>query len=141
MPGFIDALEQSVLDHVTGKTTYTAPDPWWVALSTTTPTEAGGNFTEPGGGAYARVSITGANWNAAAGTAPAIADNTNAITFATATADWGTATHSGLFTGSTGGTVQIWGTLTASKRIGTDDVAEIAAGALDVKLGDPGDTY
>lgn len=141
MAGFINALEQDVLDHVMNKASYTAPTNWYVGLSTTTPTETGTNVTEPVGGAYARVSTGAADWNSATAADPSISDNANAVTFATATADWGTVTHFGLFTGSTGGTVQIWGALGTSKRIQTDDVAEFAAGTLDIKLGDPGDSY
>lgn len=139
--GFIDSLEQAVLDHVLNDGTYTPPANWFVALSTTTPTEAGGNFTEPSGNAYARVSTAAADWAAASGTAPAVKDNANAITFPTASGSWGTATHFGLFTASSGGTVQIWGALDTSKSVGSGDTASFAVGALDVKLGDPTDTY
>lgn len=141
MAGMINSLEAALLDHVFGKATYTAPANWYVGLSTTTPTETGTNFTAPAGGAYARVSTAAANWNAAVGGDPTILDNSAAITFATATGDWGTITHAGLFTTSTGGTVQIWGALAVSKRVQTNDVFEIPIGDFDNKLGDPADSY
>lgn len=141
MAGMISALEADILDHIFGKATYTPPSNWFVALSTTTPTETGTNFTEPGGGAYARVSTAAANWNAAVDGDPTILDNSAAITFATATADWGTITHAGLFTTSSGGTVQMWGALATSKRVQTNDVFEFPIGDFDNKLGDPGDSY
>lgn len=141
MAGFIDTLEQAILDHVLNDGTYTPPTNWFVALSTTTPTEAGGNFTEPVGNAYARVSTAAADWAAASGTAPAVKDNATAITFPSATGSWGTVTHFGLFTAASGGTVQIWGALTVSQAIGNGQTPSFAIGALDVKLGDPGDTY
>jgi hypothetical protein len=141
MAGFTDAMEQALLDHFLGKAAYTADTNHFVALSTTTPTEAGGNFTEPGAGAYARVSTAAADWNSAAGTAPAISDNLNAITFPEATASWGTVTHFGIYSASTAGTLRCWGALATSKAIDSGDTASFAAGALDIKLGDPGDTY
>lgn len=142
MAGFINALEQDVLDHVIGKATYTAPSNWYVGLSSTTPTEAGANFTEPGGGAYARVITTASSdWNSATAADPSVSDNSSVLTFTTATAVWGTMTHFGLFTGSSGGTVQIWGALSTPRYVVTNDVASFAAGTLDVKMGDPGDSY
>src|SRR5215216_712658 len=141
MAGFIDALEQALLDHVLNDGTYTPPTNWFVALSTTTPTEAGGNFTEPVGNAYARVSTAAADWAAATGTTPATKSNGNAITFPAATGSWGTVTHFGLFTASSGGTVQIWGALTTSKAVGSGDIASFAASALTGELGDPSGTY
>jgi hypothetical protein len=140
--GFINSLEAALLDLVFGKATYTAPANWFVGLSSTTPTETGTNFTEPSGGAYARVSTAPANWNAATGGDPSVIDNSAVITFPTATADWASAanlTHFGLFTAATGGTVQMWGALTTAKNVLNGDTASFAAGALDVKLGDPGD--
>lgn len=141
MAGMISALEADILDHVFGKATYTAPTNWFVAASTTTPTETGTNFTEPVANGYARVSTAAADWNAAVDGDPTVLDNLNAITFPTATGSWGTITHLGLFTVSTAGTVQMWGALAVSKAITTNDVLEVPAGDFDVKLGDPGDTY
>jgi hypothetical protein len=141
LAGFIDTLEQALLDHVLNDGTYTPPANWFVALSTTTPTEAGGNFTEPSGNGYARVSTAAADWAAASGTAPATKANANAITFPQASGSWGTVTHFGMFIASTGGTVQIWGALTTSQAVGTGNTPSFAASALVVKLGDPGDSY
>lgn len=149
--GFIDTLELAVLDHVMGNAAYTQVTQWFMGLSSSTPTDAGGNFTEQsiGTGGYARVECegTGSNgpaWDAATGTAPAYVANTEAITFPAATADWfsaANATHFGLFTASTGGTAQIVGNLTTAKPILNGDTASFAAGAIRVQLGDPGDTY
>ena len=141
--GPINAFEAEILDHITGRTDYSPPTNWYIGASTTTPTETGTNVTEPVGGAYARIAVLASNseWSAATPGAPSVADNINAILFATATGDWGTLTHGLMFTTSTGGTVQMWGALQTAKRIQTDDRLQIAAGAMDIKLGDPGDTY
>lgn len=139
MAGFTNSLEAAVLDHVFGKTASTQPTNLWVGLSTTTPTEAGGNFTEPSAGAYARVSTDPTDWNAAVAGDPSITDNAGALTFPTATASWGTVTHFGIWSASTAGTLRIFGALTANKTIDTDDTPQFAAGSLDVKLGDAAD--
>lgn len=144
MAGLINSLEKALLDHVFGKSTYTAPTNWFVGLSSTTPTDTGSNFTEPTGGAYARVSTAATDWNAAVEGDPTILDNLNAVTFPTATADWAAAaslTHFGLFTAATLGTPQMWGALTTARNILNGDTARFAGGTLDVKLGDPQDVF
>lgn len=141
MAGLISTLEAALLDHLLNDGAYTPPSNWFVALSTTTPTEAGGNFTEPSGNGYARVSTAAADWAAASAGDPSVKDNANAITFPQATGSWGTVTHFGLFTASSGGTVQVWGALDVSKAVGNLDTVSFAVGALDVKLGDPSDPY
>lgn len=143
MAGMINSLEASVLDHVLNKAAYTPPATWYVGLATsaTTPTETGTNFTEVAGGAYARQQVVTTGWNSATGGDPSVIDNNGAIQFATATANWGTVRFFGLFTGSSGGTVQIWGQLTADKAVATNDRFQFPTGDLDVKLGDPGDSY
>jgi hypothetical protein len=136
-----DAFEIIILDGIMGDPDYTPPTNWFVGLSTTTPTEAGANFTEPVGNGYARVSTADADWDPASGTAPAIKDNANAITFPQATGSWGTVTHFGLFDASTGGNLRMWGALATAKAIANLDTAAFAAAALVIKLGKDGDTF
>ena len=143
MAGFTDAIEQALLDHFLNDPSYT-PESLWIALSTTTPTEAGGSFTEPSSGAYARVSTAAADWGAATGTAPATKSNTAVKTFPTATGDWSAGvnmTHFGLFNASSAGTLRAWGALTVPKPVLNGDTASFAAASLVLKLGDPGDAY
>jgi hypothetical protein len=120
-----DFLENKVLDHTLGKTSYTMPS-IWVGLFTAAPSDAGGG-TEVSGGSYARKSTAGADWNAASAGS---SSNANAITFVTATGSWGTVTHFGIFDASTAGNLLRWAALGASKTIGTGDTASFAAGAL-----------
>ncbi len=144
MAGFTDTVEQALLDHFFTDPAYTPPATMYLALSSTTPTEAGANFTEPSGGAYARVSTTAADWSAASGTAPATKTNTAVKTFPTATADWvagANLTYFGIYDASTAGNLLCFGALTVAKPILSGDTASFAAGALVIKLGDPGDTY
>jgi hypothetical protein len=144
MAGFTDATERAILDHVLTDPAWTPPATLYIGLSSTTPTEAGGNFTEPSGGAYARVATTSADWSAASGTAPAVKTTTATKTFPTATATWvsgANLTHFGLFDASSAGNLVVWGALTTAKPVTSGDVASFEAGGLTLKLGDVGDSY
>lgn len=144
MAGFVDSVEQQLLDHFLTDPAYTPPATMYIGLSSTTPTEAGGNFTEPSGGAYARVSTAAADWGAATGTAPATKSNTATKTFPTATANWASGsnlTHFGLYDASSAGNLLCWGALGTAKPVLNGDTASFAAGALVLKMGDPSDSY
>lgn len=144
MAGFFDLYEQKILDHVFTDPTWTPATTLYVALSTSTPTEAAASITEPSGNAYARVATVAADWSAAAATAPAAKTNTATITFAQATGSWGTASHFLLCNSLAGATTAdfiAFGALTTAKAIANLDTASFAAGQLILQLGDPGDTY
>jgi len=130
MGSFADYWENEILDHIFGKGSYTPPT-IYVGLSTADPTDDGSGLAEPTGNAYARVSTLAADWNVASGGA---LDNANDITFSEATGSWGTITHFALFDAATGGNMLAHGALSASKAIGSGDVAKFAAGDLDVSL-------
>ena len=131
MGSFGDYLELEILDHIFMKGSYTPPTNIFVALSTANPTDSGGSIAEPVGNAYARISTSGANWDAAVSGA---LDNATAITFAEATGSWGTITHFALFDHLTAGNMLAHGALTVAKAIGNGDTASFAAGDLDVSL-------
>lgn len=141
MAGWVDTEEQKLLDHWMNKTTYTPVATKYLALSTTTPTEAAGNFTEPSGNAYARVSTVAADWAAASGTAPASTTNTAVKTFPAATGSWGTVTYFGFYDALTVGNLLCFGALGTAQAIASGNTPSFAASALLVQLGDPGDTY
>lgn len=135
MAAVSDYLEVALLNHIFGNTTFTRPANIYIALFTAAPSDSGGG-TEVSGGSYARQAVpTGASsgWATASGTGGAT-ENSGAITFPTATANWGTITHVGLFDASTAGNLLFHGALTASKQIDTGDVFQFAAGALDITL-------
>ncbi len=133
MGSFADFLENELLDHVFGNAAYTAPSPIHVGLSTTTITDAGGNITEPSGNNYSRVSVTNnaTNFPAASGGAKS---NGTAITFPTASGSWGTVIDFFISDAGSGGNILCYGTLTASKTIGSGDTASFAIGELDITL-------
>ena len=130
---FTDFLENELLDHILGPGAYAAPATVYLGLSTTTPTDAGGNFTEPVGFAYARVAVTNnpANWPAAVAGSK---QNGTTITFAEATGSWGTITHFGIFDAISGGNMLMKGALTTPKLIETGDVAQFNPSTITVTL-------
>lgn len=121
-----DYLEIEVLKWCTGQINAlgTAPTPW-LALFTVTPSDAGGG-TEVTGGSYARVNSSGKWPTPSAGSV----SNNAGISFATASASWGTLVAFGLFDASSGGNLLRWAALTASKVVGSGDTPSWAASTL-----------
>lgn len=128
---FTDYTENELLDHVLNDGAYTAGT-IHVSLSTTTPTDAGTNFTEPSGNGYARVAAAAAVWDAAAAGSK---DNGTIISMGTASGgSWGTVTYFGIHDALSAGNLLMTGALTASKTIADGDSAEFAAAALAITL-------
>ena len=125
--GWTDVLVHFMLDHVFEGTSYTSPS-HFLALSTTTPTDDGPNFTEHAGDNYAREEITA--FDAAAAGA---SENTNLVTMNVPSASWGLCTHLGCYSLVTGGVLLYWGDMTDQTPT-TDDTVTVAAGALDLTL-------
>lgn len=126
MSTIIDSVANSKLDADFGSGT---PATWYIALFTAMPAADGTGGTEVAGGSYARVAVTNnaANFPAAAARAKS---NANAITFAQATAAWGTIVGIGFFEVLTVGTPKFIKTLVANKTIGNGDTFSIAATQL-----------
>lgn len=111
-----------------------APD-LHLAASTTTPTEAGGNFTEPVGNAYARLDITSSDFNDATLADPSALDNSSALTFVQASGgSWGTITHVGVYDALSGGNLLLSLALSVSRTIDDGDTLSFSAGEFDVTL-------
>lgn len=138
-----DYLENKLIDTFLRAQAYTMPATVYVGLYTSCPTDSTAG-TEVSGGSYARVAITSslANW---AGTQSAAStttssgtggttSNNGAITFPTATADWGTVTCFGVSDASTSGNLLFYATLTASRNITNGSTASFAAGALTLQI-------
>lgn len=123
-----DYLENKVLDHVLGGSDYTRAATVYVALFTAAPSDSGGG-TEVATGSYARVAVTNNNTNWPAASSGAKSNGT-AVTFPTASANWGTVVAFGIFDASTSGNLLYWGTLTTNKAIDSGDTASFAAGQL-----------
>lgn len=124
-------LANELLDHIFGKGTYTPPANIYVELSTTAPTDSGGNVTPPSGGGYARKQTAPSDWNMAAGR---IIDNANAIEFAEASGPWGTISYFTLWDAAEAGNFLGWGALATPKAVDSGDTARFAAGDLNVSF-------
>jgi len=126
-----DDLENKLINHIFRNTDYTRPANIYLALFTAAPSDSGGG-TEVSGGSYARQAVaTGAStgWDAASGRATA---NTGVVTFPTATADWGTITHVGVFDASTSGNLMFHGALSSNKTVSNGDIFRFNAGEFDI---------
>jgi hypothetical protein len=113
---------------------YSKPDTY-LALVTTVSSEAGLG-TEVSGGSYARVQVnpnggSSPTWDLAASGA---LDNTHDITFATATAPWGTVVGVAVMSAASSGTLLMYDNDQGDQAVGTDDIVKYLAGALDVEL-------
>jgi hypothetical protein len=118
-------LENKVLDHILGTTSYTMPSTVYVALYTAAPNDAGGG-TEVSGGSYARQT---ADFDAAASGAT---QNTGNIDFVNMPAS--TVVAIGIHDALTSGNLLVWGTLSTNKSLDLGDTLRIATGDLDISL-------
>jgi hypothetical protein len=137
MSSLNDYAEAKVLDHLFGKTPFTAPNSYFVGLATGV-SESGtvtGEHTI-GSDGYARVEVVNntTNWPNASGANPTIKSNGLAITFPVASGDWGELTHFFLSDAATGGNIIAWGTLTVMKHPTSGDTISFAIGDLDITL-------
>lgn len=130
MSDMTDFLEDAVLENVLNNAANPASTSVFIALFTAAPSDTGGG-TEVATGSYARVSMTGGF--TVAGTATR-AENTAAVIFPTATADWGTVTHVGIFDALTVGNLLFHRALTTPRTVLTDDIFQFAIGDLGVTL-------
>ena len=125
---FSNYLETKVLDHVFGGTAYTAPATLYLALFTANPNEDGsGTEVSTSGTAYARQSVA---FTISGNTA----SNTAAVEYPTATANYGTVSHVGIYDASSAGNLIAYAALTSSKAIETGDVFRVPTGDLDITL-------
>jgi hypothetical protein len=118
-------LENKLIDHFLGTTTFTKPSAVYVALFTVTPNDAGGG-TEVSGGSYARQTAT---FTAASSGATSNDSNIDFVNMPAATT-----VAIGIFDNLTTGNLLLWGTLTANKTTDAGDTLRIATGDLDISI-------
>lgn len=135
MGSFNDYLEDALVDHVfgTGHTrslTYTQTTKY-IALCTARVTDSntGTTIDEPAGGSYARVRCR--TWDKSSGGAT---ENSQDITFPTATAGWGKILDFAICDTLTTGNVLAYGSLTVSKVVQTGDTPKFSTGDIDITL-------
>jgi hypothetical protein len=133
-------LEKYIRALVFGNQTWAGkPTTFYVSLHTADPTDATSAetlvaSTEISGKGYSRISIAcnNSNWTVARDTV------TNALTIsggASATADWGTITHVGIYDAATRGNLLFFGALAESKAITQYGSASFEAGTIAIQLG------
>jgi len=123
---FSNFLETEILDHVFANNAYTSPSAVYVGLFTDNPDE-GGTGTEVSGGSYVRQT---ASFTVSGNTATTDA----AVEFPTATANWGTITHIGIYDAETSGNLLAYSELDSAKTISSGDVLRIPTGDIDITL-------
>lgn len=121
------------------KTSPGIPSKYYLGLSTTTPTIAGGNVTEPAANlGYARVELTSLGQPSSG-----VITNTQMIDFPESTASWGTVTHFVVYDAATGGNLLMFGALTdsqghpAPRTVEIDTVMAVRSGALALTTANP----
>jgi len=129
-----DLWEIEVLKFTTGQNTTTPLSTTgltnvYIGLFVTTQSTDAGPGTEVTGGSYARVQSKG-SWATPTSGNPSSVTTNAVITFPTATAAWGDIIGFAIFSALSGGTMLMWGALTATKTVGNGDTASFAAGAL-----------
>lgn len=101
----------------------------YVALYTSDPTSSD-TGTEASGGAYARKNI--ADWSTSVSGS---VENGATEAYTAASADWGTISHVGIKTNSTGGELLFFGQLGSSKTVYSGDTFRFSGSALKVTIG------
>lgn len=134
MAGYGTTFMKALNDQVFGKASFTNPNGvMYISLHTADPGIDGQTSNEVSGGSYARKLTAATDWNASTNADPAVTTNATTLTFATATANWGTVTHFGLWRTLSGTTAADFigrGALTASQTINNTNTASFAASAL-----------
>ena len=124
------------MNHLFGGVAFTAPTTYYAGLLTAAPTDSAAG-TEVSGGSYARqvcaFTITG--------TGTAQAANTSAITFPTATADWGIVGWVGVYDAVASGNLVAYQNLqksdfstTTTKTINDGDIFKFNATTIKIQL-------
>jgi len=124
---FSNFLETEILDHVFAGAAYTAPGTHYLALFTAVADGETGSVTEVSGGGYARQTV-------AFTTSGNTTSNNAAVEYPTATANYGTVTHVGVYDASSSGNLMAYASLSSSKTIETGDVFRVPSGDLDITL-------
>jgi hypothetical protein len=118
-------LENKLIDHFLGTTSYTMPADVYVALFTVAPSDAAGG-TEVTGGSYARQIAT---FTAASSGATSNDSNIDFTGMPVATT-----VAIGIFDALTTGNMLLYGTLTTNKTTDAGDTLRIATGDLDISI-------
>jgi hypothetical protein len=130
--GITNFAGNKYLDYVWGAQIWTIPSTWYIALYTATPTAStSGAEVSTTGTAYVRQAVTNnlSNWPAASSRSK---QNASAITWATATANYGTVTGAAFTDASSAGNIWYFFDLTSSVAVNSGAIASFAANAITI---------
>lgn len=121
-------LEDKLIDHFLGSTSYTSPSDVYVALYTVAPGETGGGteVSDSGGSAYGRQIAT---FNASSGGSTSNDSDIDFTNMPTCTV-----VAIGIHDALTSGNLLVYGTLTANKSVDLGDTLRIASGDLTISI-------
>lgn len=111
------------------KTEPAIPTTYYVGLSSTEPNIDGSNVTEPNGGGYVRVKLTGLSEPF-----DGVVQNANDINMAESNANWGVMTHYVIFDAETEGNLLMYGQLNPSRTIEEGTVMSVVSGTLKLSV-------
>jgi hypothetical protein len=144
MPAMSDYLESGILHHIFRGQTFNKPAAIAVALTTSVPAETQTGATIPevaNAGSYARVLVGApgdATWNFIVQStgASGLVDNVSAVTFPTATANWGMVSGVAILDSGVygAGNLLFHAALTTPRDVRTNDTFQFGAGDIDVYL-------
>lgn len=135
MAGKTDYTENNLLAFLFRGVAFPAPGNIFVSLFTVVPSaDAGSGGTEVSGGSYARqqVSRGTVEWKDPSAATQGETNNVNAITYPTATANWGTVVAAAIHDAVTGGNMLYFANLVANKIVNTGDQFKFNATELKV---------
>lgn len=116
------------LQSAFGRTTYTPPATYYIALSTSnTITEAG--FTEPTGNGYTRVAVTNSTDSFTTATNKSISTKID-ISFSISTGEWGKVYAVGIYDAASSGNLLYYQALTISRDVPIGTTLKFASGAI-----------
>lgn len=132
--GMSNYLKNLFLNHLLNGATMDLPETLYVQLYTTAPTAAGAG-TQVNTGSFARAAISVSEDSFPEVTTGEGA-NAETVTFAQATAPWGTVVGYGIFDALNAGNLLWFGAVSPAKTIGTGDTLSIPVNALKFKISD-----
>lgn len=121
------------LNWMKGTTYPAAPATTYVALLTTLPSDNNGTgIAEVSGGSYARVGVTSSSGWSSVSTSGSLQQMSNAaaVTFTTATANWGTVVGVAIYDAATSGNMLYFAPLAANQVVNNGNTFSFLTGAL-----------
>lgn len=123
---FLNTIAGNVMNT---QTSPILPTKYYLGLSSTAPAVDGTNVTEPAGGGYARIQLTGLS-------APTdgVVKNTTSLQFPESTSTWGTVTHYAIYDAATEGNLLMFGTLNKARTVDSEVAMIIKPNTLTLSI-------